>query len=207
MAIRDSPIREEGGKAALAGINHGFRPTDIEVGVLLAGKGGVREVLGGGGRTDRNIDALAVFLFHFVVGADDRLAQVGRELGGADDISRFGTALLEVTQIVGVQPGQGVANGGLNPRLFEEVAIGKGGDGVPIGHRHPLRRQLLMHFTQGSILAAHYRHILDANVIKPENKCCFVLMFHLVLPCERKPSAGPSPLLKPFVVGNRHIDL
>ena len=61
-----------------------------------------------------------------------------REFGGTDDVAHLGAACLQVAQVVGVQAGEGVADGGLDPGLLEQVLVGVGGDGVAVGHFHAL---------------------------------------------------------------------
>ncbi len=80
---------------------------------------------------------------------------------------------------MGVQAGEGVADGGLDPGLLEQVLVGVGGDGVAVGHFHALGGQLLVHFPKGCVLAADHRHVFDPDFVKPENKRFVVFVFHL----------------------------
>ena len=179
VAVADGPVGEQRGEAALAGVDERLRAADVQVGVLLAGERGVRQILGRGRRAHRHVHLRAVLLLHLAVGAEDGRAQVGRELGGADDVAHLGAARLQVAQVVGVQVGQGVADGRLDPGLLEQVLVGVGGDGVAVGHLHALGGEFLVHFPKGGVLAADHRHVFDPNFVKPENKRFVVFGFHL----------------------------
>ena len=61
-AIRDGAIREQRGKAALAGVEQGRMALDIQVGFLLPGKARVGQILGGGAAADGDIDRLRLAL-------------------------------------------------------------------------------------------------------------------------------------------------
>ena len=58
--VRDGTIGEQGGKAALAGLEQGCMALDIQVGLLLPGKAGVRQILGRGAATHCDINGWLV---------------------------------------------------------------------------------------------------------------------------------------------------
>src|SRR3989442_61593 len=57
-AVRDGAISEQGGQAALAGVEQGSMALDIQVGFLLPGKAGVRQILGRGTAADGDIHGI-----------------------------------------------------------------------------------------------------------------------------------------------------
>ena len=59
-AIRDGAIREQRGKAALAGVEQRGMALDIQIGLLLPGKAGVWQILGRGAAADSDIHGVRV---------------------------------------------------------------------------------------------------------------------------------------------------
>ena len=167
VTVGNGPVGEEAGKALLAVFDQGVNPADIQVGFLLAGKGGIGQVLGSGRRTDRHVNVLAVLGLHLLVGLDDGLAQVVRELGVADDVAGLFAALLQVSEIVGVEAGQRLFDGLFDTGGLEQVAIGIGGDGKAMGYRNSLGGEITVHLAQGGVFAANQGHVVDADIVEP----------------------------------------
>jgi hypothetical protein len=124
VAVGDGPVGEQGGKAFMAGFQHGFYPMDVEVGFLLTGKAGVGQIFGGGGRSHGHIQVaadVATFVGGFRCRRNRRFAggivaiaqpQVGAANGGLQlcwkrgvqhQVTGFFTSCPEIQHIVQIQ--------------------------------------------------------------------------------------------------------
>ncbi len=66
--IADGTVGEEGGKAALAGIDQLGLAADIQEGLLLTGEAGIGKVFRRGGAADGNIRVLSVLFTELLIG-------------------------------------------------------------------------------------------------------------------------------------------
>jgi len=114
VAVRNGAVGEQAGKTLTAIIEDGVIAPDIEIGLLLAGKGGVGKVFGGGGGANGDINILAVLSFHLFVGIDDRIFQILREFSASNNGAHLLAAFLEISKIMGVKPIKGLTDGIFN---------------------------------------------------------------------------------------------
>jgi len=71
--------------------------------------------------------------------------------------------------VLDVQVGQDVADLLLHACFFEQVAVGVGGNGKTVRHGNALAGQMLVHLTERGIFPAHQGHVVNADLIKPED--------------------------------------
>ena len=71
QAIRDGAVRKERGKAFEAGFSQGVFASDVQIGFLLSGERGGRQVFGCGGATHCHISVRPVFGAELRIGAFD----------------------------------------------------------------------------------------------------------------------------------------
>ncbi|MBA7629862.1 hypothetical protein ES703_37369 [subsurface metagenome] len=102
VAVGDGPVGKKRGKATLTGIDEGIFSPDIQKGLLLSGKGGIREVFCSGRGAHCHISPFSIAALHGVVASDNGLGEIRGEVGVSDDLPHRITALLQITHIVGV---------------------------------------------------------------------------------------------------------
>ena len=167
LPVSDGPVGEQRGEAGPAGLQQRGVAPNVEVGVLLAGKGGVGEILGGGARSHGGIHFRAVALAQLVVGVLDRLLHVGRHGGAADERSNFFAPFGQQGEVRRVEPVQQLFDLAPDAAGIDVVIVGVGGNGKPVRHAYPLVRQIDEHFPEGGVLPTHHRHVADAHFRKP----------------------------------------
>ncbi len=186
----DGAVGEEGGETALAGVQEVLHAADVEVGLLLTGEACVGQILGRGRGTHGHVHVLAVLLLQLAVGLGHGGLQVCRELQAADEGADAAAALHQVVHVVGVEALQDALDPVHGPGAVQQVPVPPGGDGEAAGHGHTLGRQVAVHFAQARVLAAHQRHVLDADLVEPENEGVF--LFHGAFLLEGQKGAGFS---------------
>jgi len=105
-AVMDGAIGEQGGEAALAGVEQVLFAANVEVGILLAGEAGRGQILGRGGGAYRHAHLLAVLFPKSMVGLDDLPLERFGQGGGVDDGPGPGATSRQILHIVGIQPFQ-----------------------------------------------------------------------------------------------------
>ena len=165
-AIVYSTVGESGCVAFLYLANHHVTAGDVEVRILLACKGSIRQVFGGGGRTDCHIGIFLIhFLSQFFVSVADGLGQVFRHFSGNDAFADLGADFVEfhgifhILQILQHFMDFLVLSGG-----FHEIAVCMSCGSVAIGNGYAGGGG---QFTQGRRLPANQCHILPVQFIKP----------------------------------------
>jgi hypothetical protein len=73
LAVGDGPVGKQAGKTVVTGIEHCPHSTHVQVGLLLAGKAGIRQVFCRGTGAHRHIGVGAVALAQLLVGFGDGL--------------------------------------------------------------------------------------------------------------------------------------
>jgi len=147
-AIGDGPVREERRKAALAGLDEGLLAPDVQEGLLLTRKAGIRQVLGGGGAADGDVRIRSVLVTEPLVGLDDLVPQVLRYRGVVDQVTDLLSPRFEVVHIVGVEVLKDLLDLVPDPGRLDEVAVGRCRDGIPVRDVDPFFLQVLPHFAQ-----------------------------------------------------------
>jgi hypothetical protein len=129
-AVGDGPVREQRREDALAGAQQVFVAAHVEVGFLLAGEGGVREVLGGGRGAHGHVRiTAAIVLAQTVIGGAD----LRGDLGGISPSMiqpRMLAPVLPALHVGDVEGGQGVGD------FLAQVVVVEVGE---VGARTPWR--------------------------------------------------------------------
>ncbi len=175
--VGDRAVREEGGKAVLAGIQEGLLAPDVEIGLLLAREARVRKVLGRGGAADGHVGVLAVFRAELAVGLEDRLLQVPGQFRTVDQVADLAAPRAQVSDVVRVQILQKLLDVAPDSRRIDEVTVGTGRDGIPVGDVDPLFLQVAPHLAQRGVLAPHLGYVLQLQFVKPDDES-FLIHFH-----------------------------
>ena len=162
LAVGDGPVGEQGGEAAPAGRQQRGFPLHVEVGLLLAGKGGIGQILrrGAGAHRHRQLAPSP----QLAVGSCDRLLQIVGQGGMQQQGTGGGAGGLQGGDVVAVQAVEQVVQPLRQPVAGDEVAVGVGAGGEAIGHPHPLAAQLADHLAQGGVLAPHLGDRLKAHL-------------------------------------------
>jgi len=147
-AVGDGPVREERRKAALAGLDEGLLAPDVQEGLLLARKAGIRQVLGGGGTADGDVRIGSVLIAELPVGLDDLVPQVFGYRGVVDQVADFLSPRFEVVHIMGVEVLKDLLDIVPDPGRLDEVTVGLGRDGITVRDVYPFFLQVLPHFAQ-----------------------------------------------------------
>ena len=69
--------------------------------------------------------------------------------------------------ILGIKVGEDLFDLILDSRRFQQIAIGICRDGKTMGNGDTLGGKMLIHLTEGGILAAHQRNVVNADIVKP----------------------------------------
>jgi hypothetical protein len=101
LPVDDRPVGEEGGVAAAAGLQQGPITLDIQEGFLLAGKTGLRQILGGGTGAHRHRRGP-----QRCIGSQDRLLQLWRQVRLEHQAAGLKPSVLQGLKIAGIQLGQ-----------------------------------------------------------------------------------------------------
>jgi hypothetical protein len=166
-AIGNGAIVEERGKDFLDGDQDIVDALDVEEGFLLTGEGGIRQVLGGGGRAHGPGDFAARLGHQLLVIVIDGGFEGGREGLFHDPAPEAGTDLGQLGDVVHVQIIEQGLDALVQSVLGQELAVGVGGGGEAAGDPHADFRKVMDHFAQGGVLAAHDGHIVHAQVAEP----------------------------------------
>src|SRR6516162_310719 len=79
LSINDGTIRKQGRVTATAGVEDSCLAADVQIALVLAGKAGVRKVLGSGARSHRDISrCLAQSATKLAIRRCNRLAEIWR---------------------------------------------------------------------------------------------------------------------------------
>jgi len=166
-AIGNRPVIEERGENATAGDQQVFRAADIEKGVLLAGEGGIRKVLGRGRAARRHVRLRSVLSRQVPVRRRDFPGQVRRHVGIENPAANLGAGPLQLRQIIRIHAFQARLDALGEMIVFEKMPVGPGSGGESVGDPHAFGAQVAEHLAQGSVLATD-----EGDVIHPQlGKC------------------------------------
>ena len=193
-AVGNGAVGVERGETALAGFQQGGRSLNIQIGFLLAGKAGVGQVLGRGAGAHRDIHRAIVSGRELFVSREDGRLQARGQLGVQDRLPGGQAAPLQVGDVPGIEPIEDVPEPGRDAGVLDKIVIGRRRDGETIRHPDAPGRQFPDHLAEGRVLAADQRHILDADVLEPENFSR--LSTHLGHACLLPMSGSKPELLK-----------
>lgn len=105
---------------------------------MLAGKAGVRQILGRRAGTYCEIRWMKLPALERVVGGDDFLLQVGRDRGAENQTANPAPALAQRLHVAGVETGKRLANPLLQSRFAQQMPVRRRHDGKAVGHVHTL---------------------------------------------------------------------
>ena len=126
-----------------------LQTADVQIGFLLAGKGCIGQVFGGGGRAHGNRNVFAArFCNQFVPRGFQFGFQMLGERGIQNPLANFRTHARQLGHIVHIQLGKCIGNALVQPALRQKCAIGIGGGGKTAGHAHAFACKLRNHFAQ-----------------------------------------------------------
>ena len=165
-SVVHSTVGECGSVAFLHLADNHVTAGDIQVGILLACKGSIRQVFCGSGRTDSHIGILFIdFLSQFFICITDSLGQVSRHFSRynaftnlcADFMKFYG--IFNILQILEQFMNLFVLSCG-----FHEIAVSMGSGCIAIGNRDPGGSG---QFTKGRRFAPNQSYIFPVQFIKP----------------------------------------
>ena len=171
-AIGDRAVVVERGEDLADGEQHRVDAAHVEEGLLLAGEGGVRQVLGGGRRADGEGRLGTRLPGQAVVGRADVGLEVGRERHLDDRGADLRADLGEPAYVVGVeaveQAGDAFGQAALPTRLRADEPVERAGRrGEAVGHPHPEPAEVRHHLAQRGVLATDLLEVAQAEVGEP----------------------------------------
>ena len=162
-AIGNRTVIEQRGENATTDAQQIFRATDIEEGVLLAGKGGVGEVLGRGRTAHRHIRLRPILPRQVRVRRRDFPGQVRRHVGVEYPAANVGAGLFQLCEVVRIDTLQARLDAFGEAIVFEIMPIGLRGGGKAVGYPHTLGAQVAEHLAQRSILPADHGDVVHSQ--------------------------------------------
>ena len=143
---------------------------DVEEGLLLPGKGRVREILGGGrgAHGDRHV-AAAVLRGELAVGLADLPVQFRLQRGFDHPAADLAAGTGQRIDVLDVQAGQAIEDALVQVVVGDEVLERLRGGREPARNRHAQPREVADHLAEGGVLAAHAGKIVQAQLVQPED--------------------------------------
>ncbi len=166
-AVADRAVGEQRGLTAPHGIDQHLLAAHVEVGVVLAGEAGGRQVLGGGRAAHRDAEILAELRLERAPGRAQLLLDRRRHRSAVDDLSRARAGPRQGVGVALVEPVEQRVQFGPDAGSVERVAVGLRGDGKAVGHAHAQPRQALEHLAERGILAADQRQVGERQLAQP----------------------------------------
>jgi hypothetical protein len=173
-AVGDGAVVVEGGEAALDGVDQVVGALDVQVGLLLAGEGGVRQVLGGGGGTHRELQVFTGFRAHQAMVVADARFQSGRQRRFHHPAANLAPGLGQGDGVVDVEREELGGNAIRKSVVGQEFTEGIGRGGESAGDADPLVGQVVDHLPQGGVLATHLVHIVHGQCFKARDIVHFI---------------------------------
>ncbi|VVM79051.1 hypothetical protein PS631_02233 [Pseudomonas fluorescens] len=164
-AVGNGAIVEQRSEYFLGRADHVFNATDIEEGLLLASKGGVWQVFGGGRRAHGH-GHVVVALGHFGEGSADFGIQALGELGFHDPLTDLRAGLGQGVDVIHVQCVERGMDLRIQPALLEKVTVRLSRSGKAARHRDAGTCEVTDHLAEGCVLAPHMLYIMDAELIE-----------------------------------------
>jgi hypothetical protein len=97
------------------------------------------------------------------VGAEDRLHELGRQLGAFDQLARRLSARCQLGQVAGVEAAKKGGQLGGDGGVLEHQPVGRGSDREARRHGHPGARQAAGQLAERSVFAAYDGHVAKAE--------------------------------------------
>src|SRR5579872_1535741 len=162
--VCDGPVIEQGGEDFVHRLEHVLLTANIQEGLLLSCKRGLRQILRGGGGAHRNRDVPPVAHSAQLVG--DRLLEGRREWGGHHPAADLRPGLCERGDVIHVQRGQLGADALIEATLLEKFPIGLGGGGKSAWNAHSKVRKRADHLPERCVLATDGFDIVHAETLE-----------------------------------------
>ncbi len=169
--VDDRAVGEQRGEAAVHGGDDGAAATHVEVGLLLPGEAGLREVLGGGAAAHGDVALLAVLLFQPAIRLPNGLFQGLRKLSAEDRAANALADRLQPGDISDVEISELLADEGLEPGRGHERAVRGGRRREPVRNAHAARHERATQLAERGVLASDSRHVREPDVVEPEHLC------------------------------------
>ena len=164
-AVGDGAVVEQGGEYFFGRADHIVHAADIQEGFLLTGKGGVRQVFGGG-RGAYGDGHIGVATGHGGEGAANFAVQALGELGFHHPLADLRAGLGQGVDVIDIQGVQRRMDLLVQPAQVEKVPVGLGGGGETTGYRDTGTGEVADHLAQGGVLAPYVLNIVIAELIE-----------------------------------------
>ena len=168
-AVGDGAIVEQRGEHLVHRAQHARLAAHVEEGFLLAGEGGLRQVLGGGRGAHRDRDVRPGR--HLAELRDHRLLEGRRQRRRHDPLADAGPGRGKLGDVIDVEAGELGADALIEAALLQEVAVRLGGGGKAARHLHAQSRQRADHLAEGGVLAADGLDIVHAQLLERDDEC------------------------------------
>ncbi|OIQ78749.1 hypothetical protein GALL_395460 [mine drainage metagenome] len=179
-AIGDGAVVVERGKHMSDLVEHGLDAADIEIGFLLSGERGVRQVFRrcGGAHRERRIRVAGG---QRGIRSADGLLEVGRKGRVDNPLADLFANLRQGAHVVRIQGGQRRFDAPLQPAGAQDFAEGMRRGAKPARHAHSGSGELADHFAQRSILAADLVDIAHSHIVQFQNEFLPGMGLHLCI--------------------------
>src|SRR5256886_6134872 len=139
----------------------------VEEALLLAGEGGLGQILGGrrGAYRHGQIAARA----HALQLRAHRRRQGGRKGGGENPLTDPRSGGGEPRPVIDLEGGKLAADARLHSALVEELAVGVRGGGEAAGHLHAESPERADHLPERGVLAADRRHVAHRQLLEGDD--------------------------------------
>ena len=160
-AVGDRPVVVERGEDVVQGLEEARQAADVEEGLLLAGEGGLRQVLGGRRRAHGDDELARVSGGHLRARRRVICSTSLPGSGACEDPARGSRCpcAAELLDVVHVEAAERGVDAVRQAVLRQELPVGVGRGGKAVGHPQAEGRQLAEQLAQGGVLAAHPVHV------------------------------------------------
>src|SRR5690606_30767773 len=164
-AVGDSAVIEQGGEHFLGRTDDVVDATDVQEGFLLAGKGGIRQVFGGGGGAYCN-GQVVVPGGELCEGLADGTIQRCGEVGLHDPLPDLAAGARQRIDVIDIQRIQSCVDALVEPTLLEKFAISVRSGGEATRDGNTRTGQIADHFAKRGVLAAHTLDVPNTQLLK-----------------------------------------
>ena len=152
---------------------------DVQKCLLLSGERSIRQILGGRGGAHRHRKRAARLFLHLSIGIAYLLIERGLQRLRDNPLAYLRARRREPRHVRHIQLVQCGLNTFIQSTLRKKIAIRLRRSGEPARHAHAKLCELADHLTQRSVLAAHARHIADAQIFESDDIRRVHLLIHL----------------------------
>ncbi len=169
-AVGDRAVVVKAGEDFLHLVDDVVVAGNVEEGLLLPGKGGIGQVLGGGRRAHGHCDvATAVLTAQLAVGGTDVRIQRRLQRGVDHPAADLPAGRGQCRHVLDVQRRQPVEDALVQVVVGDEVLERLGGGGEAAGDRDAQPGQVADHLAERGVLAAHAGQVVEAQRVQPED--------------------------------------